>query len=533
MLLEINLQQKQGMSCEESGLATVSLWLKRRYEMIFSQNWNFKLTEPNPQVPGSIGRRIVVEKGDIFQLIEQYHGIRTTRHFMVHSPEIFEVASREIKAGFPIAVIFDYQYLSLVPPKKRMAQFRNFPMLVIGIDHSRQNVYCLDIHFLKKVIVLSFENFCQGYAGFMTFSVIGDEKTVDWREVIQWNTDRLIKDQTFDALRTLSRLITESLDFSIENEKEFIDNVEPVISEKITTVYNSRFLFSQTLAYLIDFQKAPILGQFQDGFMKLSSQWLSVWSILTMAFRQRELNVQRDFEAQMRKVSQKILDIAGLEEELCGQVIQTMDGHPGVFKKRSYSKDLEAPADPIRDFQCIDISGYLNNEGFASSMEPGVTADFNGSGQFFLTEDLPLEEIWDVKGLKFRFPHPMDGVKDNIACMGQAIELPQDYYRALILLGCVDWGHKSEILEIHYAGGERVSLPLEFPNWTYTSSFSGELLVWEGRCAERIGDVVSPITLYKGHLFAQTILLDGKFRLERITLPHCSYIHLFAITLGR
>ncbi len=524
MLLDIKLEKTREMMCEEAVLASVALWMKRRYEMIFSQMWKFKLAEEDMMVHGVVGSRILIEDGDPKQLLEQYHGIRVTEHDIYYPKEILNIAHKELKAGLPTKTVLKGEY---VPWALKGDEY--IIVLVIGINYDNKEVICLDVHNLNQTAFLPLDNFLKGCGdyGCSTYSIVQDEQmNVDWISIIKHNMEYLLENNAFESMRELARLMRDSFDYAAEN-KEGKDAFSTEISQNFQKIYRTRFLFSNALEYLINFQKVHALSGYPDTFIKLSNKWLSVWSLLNKAL------LKQKFDTEIEKTSQKIIEAVDFEENIYDALLQSIEGSNSVKLNVLNSKNMLNPDKQVNEVVFVDISSYLNNDGFASCMHSESTADLTHTGQFFLTEGLPEEELWDVERVKFRFPHPMDGMNDNISCTGQTISFLKDNYSFVILLGCAEWGHQSEMMSICYVGERADSIPLEISDWSANEPLFGEVVAWEGKCAERTNSDISLIPWFKAHLFAKIIQLDNKLQLDSISLPECSNIHIFAITLGK
>lgn len=317
-MLDLKLEHKLELLCDEAALASVFVWLQRRYEMMFSKFWKFKLEAENPRHPRMIGPRIRIENGDIIQLAAQYHGVQIMYHQLKKPEDILAVAARELAAGFPVAVMFHDDYL---PEVKQSEWGKHNPAVITGMDDG--GVYCLEVHSLKKVVYIPTADFLKGYQGCATFALLGDDlRHIDYRDVIWHNTGYLLENNSFDGMRELSGLMAE-LDYDVEcNGQTNAPYVE--ISQQLKMLYRSRYLFSLTLAYLAGICQAEVLMKYSEQFSDLSAQWLSTWGSLTMAFRQKEFKVKRDFGSQMGRVSRKVHALAGVEEELCHLLEKTL-----------------------------------------------------------------------------------------------------------------------------------------------------------------------------------------------------------------
>ncbi len=533
LYLDIKLEQAQEMFCEEALLATVSIWLKRRYHMIFSRFWSFKLLPVNPNNSAAIFDRIFIEYNDYASLLEQYHGIRLTFIQTERTEDIISIAYRELKKGFPIAVNFNDKYYPWTPENRQGESFY-YPCLVTGISDDNEGIYCIDIHDFKKPAIIPKDIFIKAYKDCVTFSIADDEKNdIDWRTVIKSNTSSLLENNSFESIREFSKLVANPDNYALEI------NGTGNLCEKIKYIYHSRYFFSHFFTYLINYHNAHVLSECRDRFIFLSNQWLSLWGLITATLYRQKLNGTMDFIPQssfIRKIgtaSAKLCNIADIEQSLCGDLINIIEGRAVSSPVTAASPSIIAQTDRLREYRFIDISGFLNNEGFYSDIDKHTAASLTCTGQVFLTHGFPSGTIWDSQGMRFKFTQPVDGKNDNISCSGQKINLENDCFSCIMLMGCAEWGHYSELLEIRYLDGTVSNIPLEFTDWSYPEAHFGEAVVWEGMCAEKDREGILRSSMLKGHLYARALNLNPGLQLDYIRLPDCSNIHLFAITLAK
>ncbi|RCX18415.1 hypothetical protein DFR58_105179 [Anaerobacterium chartisolvens] len=533
LYLDIKLEQPQEMFCEEALLATVSFWLKRRYDMIFSRFWSFGLLPAAPNNSSAIFDRIFIEDNDYASLLEQYHGIQLTFMGIEGVEDIIGIAYRELKKGFPIAVNFNNKYYPWTPENTK-GESLYYPCLVTGISDDNEGIYCIDIHDFKKPAIIPKDVFIKAYKDCVTFSIVDDEKNdIDWRAVIKSNTSSLLENNSFESIREFSKLIANPDNYALEISGN------GNLGEKIKYTYHSRYFFSHFFTYLINYHNAHVLSECRDRFIFLSNQWLSLWGLVTATVYRQKLNGAMDVTSQgsfIRKLetaSAKLCNIADIEQSLCDDLIKIIEGRSVSSQVADSSANITAQTDGLQEYRFVDISGFLNNEGFYSDIGEYTEASLTSTGQVFLTHGLPSDDIWNFQGMRFKFPQPVDNKTDNISCAGQKINLENGCFSCIMLMGCAEWGHYSELLEIRYLDGTVSHVPLEFTDWTYPESHFGEIVVWEGMCAEKDRDGVLRSSMLKGHLYARALNLNPIRQLDYIRLPDCSNIHLFAITLAK
>lgn len=516
MILDgISLIQTREMLCDESILATVSVYFKRRYEMMFSEMWNFKLNIER-KADSKISELVKTDYSYLPDLLEKYHGVRI-KIDIIEEKEVLLAINDNIKEGYPLCT---YILGSCMPWAEKHEEVIYFPFLIIGIDAS--NVYCIDIHYTKKMVSFPISKFMEIYNRLITFSIIkNEEKTIIWKTIIKSNINGLIQNNSFEAFRKLSKMVLEDFDINIENKIE-IKGEEPAFCRILKELGRTRYLFSQTLGYFNNYHNAHIPTYVYENFCNLSSEWISVWGIVVKAFICKE----KDFPVE--KISKKILHAANTEEEVYEQLIRFINDEDMSINKTVQDSSTSYKANMV----FVNIDNIFNNEGFSSKFSIDATADLTGFGQYLLADRMKEDGIWENNGIKFFLKLPIDGVKDNISCQSQEIELPKGFYSSLIMIGCAEWGHQTDFMELIYDDCH-VEVPLELSDLSYDEPVFNEIIVWEGKCAEiKDKQVIYNPWVPRAHIYAKNIKLDISRQIIRLKMPDCSNIHIFAITLN-
>ncbi|OPZ90961.1 MAG: hypothetical protein BWY74_02129 [Firmicutes bacterium ADurb.Bin419] len=187
-------------------------------------------------------------------------------------------------------------------------------------------------------------------------------------------------------------------------------------------------------------------------------------------------------------------------------------------------------SDKYKEYKYIDLSEYLNNEGFGQSLSQSTTADLTKKGEYFLTNDLLERSTWTIDDMKFIFPQIIDGIKDNISCDGQTIQGFNGCYRSVMILGCSEWGNYSENLEIEYSNGDKDTLCINLSDWAFTPVFN-EKIAWSGQAAVR-KDGETKLWDFTARLFAKAYKICDNKEIVKIKLPRRNNMHIFALTLA-
>jgi hypothetical protein len=183
-------------------------------------------------------------------------------------------------------------------------------------------------------------------------------------------------------------------------------------------------------------------------------------------------------------------------------------------------------------YVALDLEAAFNNDAFSSPSQP-LKGNFDSRsgvlGATFLAEraPAPLERV-DLGGVPFLFP-PTDRDANNVALVGQRLDVPPGAYDALHLLGVSEQGNYQGVLRFVYEDGVIDEHTLGLSDWCQTPRF-GEDVAYEFAQRRGAGGAVERITC---RILAQRIPLRGDARLLSIELPDRETMHLFALTLAR
>ena len=104
-------------------------------------------------------------------------------------------------------------------------------------------------------------------------------------------------------------------------------------------------------------------------------------------------------------------------------------------------------------FVLVPLHHHFNNNGISLHLHQS-DGDFDCYGQTYPSEELPQSgEIISVDQVEFLFPIKKEGYKNNIAFNSQTIQVPENGYSFLHLLGASDGGSFEEEIGCCYESG--------------------------------------------------------------------------------
>ncbi|MDF2801844.1 MAG: hypothetical protein K0S61_1747 [Anaerocolumna sp.] len=312
-IVSIQPFQKSTFTCYYNDMATVALWLKRDYELMFSESWSFKYYE-NPTDTGKINPN----NGYSFDIIRDYHGIKITKKTPCTFDELIETIETEILKGYPV-IFSTNAYFCTWNPSYQKQYFPHF-CLAIGVDFEAKEILCMDPYFTPEIISLPFQNLKDSYDHYFTFEK-QDVKSIgsEWRDILHTTTNKVFgsnKDEnTFYNIREFSKLFDSS--FEIIEETSKFDNLldfSPGLLV-LTHVEWARFNVSSYFNYIANQCSVPELLEFSNQMVKASKNWSVLKSILCRACITKNNDLSK-------VAVKKIHEIADYEEEVANKLLE-------------------------------------------------------------------------------------------------------------------------------------------------------------------------------------------------------------------
>lgn len=513
-------------NCFEECMISVANYFGRNYIPMYSQAWGFSFREENDQ-SNNVGYSLNADRGRVYDLFAAYCGIQVSFVNKEDAHEVINIIGNELENNTPIGVLMDTYYYSWDPNKNQHGQHW---FLITGIDAEKEIFYCTDPYFMQKDAVLSFEDFINGYLGVhFRFSLVNDEvKVYDWKGII---------DSTINKIEGKSHsLFDNMLEFADYLEKNSSLNREKAMCSRVIdmpfyinlqALSRSRKQFAKFLEHIASKYSIEELYNVSMKLNDASCKWDVIRGIMVKGIvTSNESIIKLKIPAKIREIAHYEHDIFNLMVNVSGSTSGKNTNTSDNFKQNSNQCNNLYD---LTNYTYLDLSKYFNNNGFGSLLDNKSRANLNGNGLFFVTEDIPEEEIWEVAAMKFKFPKLMDGSNDNISCIDQTIDTPFVQGKKLMLLATADFGSYKEAITIHYVDGSTEEIAMGVTEYVFEPMFE-EVAAWEGRACERLNDTIQ-ILNSRVKIFAKTYELKKHGGIKQITLPYLPNIHIFAITM--
>lgn len=308
MITDFTLIESDESVCEEVVLASIASYWGRRYEMIYSEMWNFKLV--NTEKPfATIGEMLEIKTGDILELLEKYHGITTVTNVIDNPNEREKHVKEWIAQGHIVCSFLKKEKVCWATEGKDTDYF---PFIIMGFEADK--VRCMDVHFIKQEVEFPINAFFQDTSKYMVFSYVPDyEYTTNWKAVLQHNVTQLEENQAFESLKEVSRMIRKNP--KLVSDEDYRNNWKNIgFCVKLKDLCRTRALFAEMIRYLNKYQNARIPDEIEQKFIEVSNQWMTLWSTCVKSTIRKGVNIP------IERIAGKFEEIGVLEYELCKKV---------------------------------------------------------------------------------------------------------------------------------------------------------------------------------------------------------------------
>ncbi len=520
MLLDISLKQEKDMYCVESEIATVATFYKRRYEMAFLDAWKFDFLPPEQSPEGTLGGRIYtgfIEDWWMWGHLEEFHGIRVLWNEDYVGKDIMYVVKTELEQNRPISVMMDSFYLPWAHQYEKDTHYETL-MMVVGMEEN--GIYCIDIHSLKRVVLLPLDAFLKGHKQYTVFLPMRDEtKEINWRKLFGDRAKRLLGEgysiNSFDSMRALADCVRDTMDFALEI-KGHHHPLNAGIIRNIETLGRGRFLFSSAIKYVDELYHINNFDKLYENFKTISNMWHLVKYQMI-----RHFYTGSPDKAACKMIGEKIEEASVMEEKMAHLILECTE--KGIVADTVKIPSKTAPSEEkVKDFVFVELKDYLNNKGTGEMTE---TYNFN-------TLDFEEMKAAGPDKLHFSLPCILEETYDNISCTGQTIKIPSGKYKSIMLVGCSFWGSFSEKMSVTYSDGEKKEFYIGFTCFDSGVPLFGESVFYSGNLIEVRKDIVRRGE-NKGHLFLREHALDANKEVTEIQLPNYPNILIYGISMGK
>ena len=529
MILDIKPSHGYGYDCFEDSIVSVVSWWGREHQMMFADSWNFCFDHADSQYSMKLGDRIDIKGGANLNYLKKYHGIKVNYCNDVTNEDAIEAIKKELSVNRPVILFIDPFYCAF---DRNYQKYHGTHVIIInGFNENNNNFYFTDCTYMKENIEFPVNTFMECYPRYMTLELLDDyDKDINWYEYMKSLFFNLQNDSqncnTFESIRKFADEIEKNLDFKVEMEGYYVNIFDAPLFTNVREIARSRKKFSNTLKYIGERYNVEELLLLSEKMSLLGSKWSVIESMIIKAY------MTSDSTKTLSRIVNKIRAMADDEEDAANLLlVESEKYNSDINYLTTVNKTSDTQAYSFKkDIKLIDLTDYMNNNGFGSLSSKENSPDLTSTGYYFLRQGLPEEKIWSVGEMRFKFPDLYDGVNDNISCFNQKIKIPAGNYHSIMLLGCAEQGDFCDRMIVEYANGKHEEIFIKFTDWAGKPIFN-ETVAWQGEMVERNGENVKIFEVYITSIFANTYFLKCDGILKSIQLPDCPNIHIFAISL--
>lgn len=309
MLIEITLVINQAYNCLLTPIVSICYWLKRDYQLMFAETWNFIFRQNTLQEGIGCGERMAYDEGDWVSLLERYHGVKLSVCRGIPEDEAHEQIITELNALRPVIVFFNSYWCPWSPDFKKEEQAGPHYFMINGFDG--MNYSCLDGIYLDRPVLLSRDYFERGFKGvYATIRLKPEEEIVPcpYEQIIKSAADEFILSETPRQIGLFAREISHSFHIKAEVDKYIIN--APLI-RNLEGVARGRMKFGIFLRYVGERYGAEKLMTVSEEFMSIGNSWAAI--------RNRFIKVWFDPATQssaINKTADELLRLADQEEKV-------------------------------------------------------------------------------------------------------------------------------------------------------------------------------------------------------------------------
>lgn len=294
MRLGIELYSDSSLYCYERGIISASLWLKRNFEMMFMDAWDFSVFTDLESEKNNIGILVNPGEWNIEYYLKKYHGIEVNKKkYQSDYSSFLEEVNFEIDKGRPVLIGEDF--------------------LVVGTDIKNKIISAYRIR-NNLFVEMPFWELKEEDHEYVTFEMVSDDVSdMDSKYLLQYTQERISKVTNskfiFNQIQEFAEIFYVA--FDISEIKNALDIYETPIVKNILDVSRGRKLFVTTLKYVDGLCRTNIFDSLCTSLNDAENRWLFIMSLFIKAYYTSSLS-----ESERLKIYRCIKDAAAYEKSI-------------------------------------------------------------------------------------------------------------------------------------------------------------------------------------------------------------------------
>lgn len=520
-------------NCLENLINSVTQYYGRSCELMSLYSWLFRYNREIYKEEHSFGNAITDSTfGKSLESLAKYHGVIMNYNDKKLFNEFSKVIQEEISNDRPVIICMDTFYCPWYVTDYNKLHTMHY-CLVIDIDNENKIFSIVDTQFAQEAVQVSFDYIEKGYNDFYTIHITdSDLDNMNWKDILS-ETIKYMKNtlegKTFEELRSFADDFESYICFSTEIRGYENTPLKSSIFKKIHTLSNKRKQYSRVFEFIRDKFEVKDMEVMAYRMKNIADRWSSTFGLLCKAFYKND-------NAIISRVSDKLRTLADLEEELFNDLCCLCLDKKIVGCEVAKS---EHDCNEVKVHTFVELEEYFNNKGYGEVKKQNEMSDlsnqiaeFSDGHKFFVLDELEYKSELCIENMKFRIPGFKHNNFDNVVCLGQKIEIKENAYDCIMVLGSADLGDHFEDLIIEFTDGTIEKICIQMSNWCKNAPYFDEKIAWTGKRAQVVNNetVVVPFDV---HIFGKNYKINSDSYIKALILPDCPNMHIFSLTLGK
>lgn len=520
MILNIQPIHIEGLTCYEDVLLSTAAYYNKEYQMAFSEIFNFEYNSENSGQSKLLSERLSSGNANIQNLLKQYCGIEVIIKNTETAEDVIRIVKEQLELGYP--TIF-YVNTFWCPWHRDYQKYCNGHIcLAIGID-GRDSIICIDPIEGENHFCLPFEDFKNGSDKCSIVNIQKSADEIEYISILQNSVEKIVDSNVFANMESFAYDFDSQFNFEEEFQNAKIHIWEVLLYRKLIFISGSRYLYSLFINQVNKNIHSQKLAQVEKDLLCVQSKWKIALSLFV---KEAYMGYSENINKSISKWFWKILEderkiILNLKNIVYSS--ELLSGNSECVQNSDSESEIE-----YSEYSYIDLRKYYNNTAFHSTCSKECSADFTGTGHYFLSQNAPGEQIITSEKMSFKFPRIQDDNYDNISCNSQIVAIPSGVYKGIMLLGSCEWGNFIDYMKLDFINSETKSIQINFSDWQEQQPRYDEKIIWSGQ----IYDKQYSMTYNNKHnIYGLFRPIQNTQAIENLILPACSNMHIFAVTL--
>lgn len=524
----LDIQVKMGYDCFDSALVSVLEWLKKPYQLLFIDEWDFSFDEKRIAQFQKNAMLETIEDHHNWELLKEYHGVAFL-YYEANSNkmELVDQSYRELLKKIPVLASLDLYWCEWYAGYYLTI---HYPHEVIITCITKTHVIVKDNQFAQNGIKMKLSDFTKALNGIGFFD-FQEPQEVDelWKTTLKEKMTYLVSKNKLNEISLFGAFLCnfENLKKQITEYDGPIFNV-PIIIE-ISSYSMKRKQFAQCLTYLGEKQVAEKgLLNFAEEMVEIASLWSSVLGMVCKVLFLPEEKKQ----LVLSRIKEKIESLCIKEQELASELLSFIDGS-SLKDREKVKHEMEIESCKGIDYEPLEISNLYNSNGISEYVEYDSPSEFTSDRRYIVIDPEEMNGLKIKKEIPFITPYINRDTNDHISCFGEEIDIAPDFYCSIYFVCCADMGEQVEEIIVRYEDDFTEKVQINVPAWIGTPNL--DKLIYANCFGVTRNDELKQANRYPfpGYLYIIDVSINSYKKLKTVILPICPNVHIFAITVAK